>query len=430
MPELAQANRNSGGILQQLSQALIDPSDSEDERWRKKWLLIFCLLMNLAAWVWPAIYWIMGLGFPFPIPVAYLIISALTLLIYWKTKNFALFRAFQFFLFMFVPFIIQWRFGNFINSSGIVLLALLAPMGVMVFQGVKESIPWFVAYLVLTAVSGFFDFYLAEGMVTGVPMRTISVFFVLNFFMLSIIVYLMFLFFVQKKEIFQAELGEKNLLIETERQKSEELLLKILPGHIAARLKGGEKTIADGYEDVTVMFADLVDFTWLAESMPPKHVVKLLDNVFLEFDRLTDEYGLEKIKTIGDAYMVAGGLTDELADYAKAVANMALDMRDLIMQHPALNHQKLKIHIGIATGPAVAGVIKTEKRLIYDLWGPTVNLASRITSGAVAGTIQVDETTYRRLNGRFSFEQPHVIELKGKGKVTVYQLSGNITTRG
>ena len=244
MPDLAQVNSNSGGILERLSQAFISPSDSEDEKWRKKWLLIFCLLMNLAAWVWPAIYWVMGLGFPFPIPVAYLIISALTLLIYWKTKNFALFRAFQFFLFMFVPFIIQWRFGNFINSSGIVLLALLAPMGVMVFQGVKESIPWFVAYLVLTAVSGFFDFYLAEGTVTGVPMRTISVFFVLNFFMLSIIVYLMILFFVKKKEMFQTELGEKNLLIESERQKSEQLLLKILPEHIAARLKGGEKTIA------------------------------------------------------------------------------------------------------------------------------------------------------------------------------------------
>ncbi len=424
MPNLAQANRNSGGILERLSQSFIDPSDSEDEQWRKKWLLIFCLLMNLAAWIWPGIYWAMGLHFPFWIPVAYLIFTVLTLLIYWKTKQFALFRSFHIFVLLFVPFIIQWKVGTFINSSGIVLLALLAPMGVMVFQGVRESIPWFVAYLVLTAVSGFFDFYLAEGAVTGIPMKTISVFFVLNFFMLSIIVYLLILFFVQKKDIFQTQLGEKNLLIESERQKSEELLRKILPEHIAERLKGGERTIADGYEDVTVMFADLVNFTWLAESMPPKHVVRLLDNVFLEFDRLTDEYGLEKIKTIGDAYMVAGGLSDERADYAEAVANMALDMCDLIKQHPTLSQQKLEIHIGVATGPAVAGVIKTEKRLIYDLWGPTVNLASRITSGAIAGTIQVDETTYRRLNGRFTFEQPHAIEFKGKGTVTIYQLSG------
>ncbi|MGH8715592.1 MAG: adenylate/guanylate cyclase domain-containing protein [Burkholderiales bacterium] len=426
MPDLAQTKNDSVSILRRLSHSLISPSDSEDVRWRKKWLLIFCLLMNLAAWIWPGIYWAMGLRFPFWIPVAYLIFTVLTLLIYWKTKKFDLFRSFHIFVLLFVPFIIQWKVGTFINSSGIVLLALLAPMGVLVFQGVKESIPWFVAYLVLTAVSGFFDFYLAEGVVTGIPMKTISVFFVLNFFMLSIIVYLLILFFVRKKDMFQAELGEKNLLIESERQKSEELLLKILPEHIASRLKGGEKTIARGYEDVTVMFADLVDFTWLAERMPPRHVVKLLGDVFLEFDRLTDKYGLEKIKTIGDAYMVAGGLSEdeELVEYAEAVAHMALDMLDLIKQHPVLSHQKLEIHVGIATGPAVAGVINTEKRLIYDLWGPTVNLASRITSGAVAGTIQVDETTYRRLNGRFSFEQPHTIELKGKGKVTVYQLAG------
>ena len=427
MPDLAQANSNSGGILERLNQSFISPSDSEDEKWRKKWLLIFCLLMNLVAWIWPAIYWARGLRFPYPIPVAYLIISILTLLIYWKTKNFALFRTFQFLLFLFVPFIVQWGPDmNFIRSSGIVLLALLAPMGVMVFQGVKESIPWFVAYLVLTAVSGVFDFFLAEGAMTGLSVSTISMFFVMNFFVLSIIVYLLIFYFVRKKEMFQIELGEKNRLIESERQKSEELLLKILPEHIAKRLKGGEKTIARGCEDVTVMFADLVDFTWLTERMPPKHVVKLLGNVFLEFDRLTDVYGLEKIKTIGDAYMVAGGLSEseELVDYAEAVARMALDMIDLISQHPALSNQKLEIHIGIATGPAVAGVINTEKRLVYDLWGPTVNLASRITSGAVAGTIRVDETTYRRLNGRFSFEQPHTIELKGKGIVTVYQLAG------
>ena len=424
MPDLAQVTTYSGGFLERLSRLFGSPSDSEDEKWRRKWLLIFCLLMNLAAWIWPTIYWAMGLRFPFPIPIAYLIFSALTLLIYWKTQNFALFRSFQFGLFMFVPFVIQWLMGNFINSSGIVLLALLAPMGVMVFQGVKESIPWFVAYLILTGVSGLFDFFLAEGMVTGIPMKTISVFFVLNFFMLSIIVYLMILFFVQKKETFQVELNEKNLLIDSERKKSEELLLKILPEHIALRLKGGEKTIADGYEDVTVMFADLVDFTWLAERLSPRHVVRLLDDIFLEFDRLTDKFGLEKIKTIGDAYMVAGGLSEERVDYAEAVANMALNMREVVRERPALNDQKLQIHIGIATGPAVAGVIKTEKRLLYDLWGPTVNLASRITSGAVAGTIQVDETTYRRLNSRFSFEQPHAIEFKGKGRVTIYQLSG------
>ena len=423
MPDLAKANSNSGGILGRLTQSVISSSDSEDERLRKTLLLFVCGLMNLAAGFWLMIYWSMGMRLPTTIPLGYQIVSALTLIIYLKTKNFAFFRFTQISMLLFVPFIIQWSIGNFISSSGIVLLALLAPVGAMVFQGVKESIPWFVAYVVFTVVSGFFDYFLAEGMVTGVPMKVIPVFFVLNFTILSTIVYLLIRFFVLKKEMFQIELGEKNRLLQVEQDKSDRLLLNILPEHIAQRLKQDEKNIADGLGDVTVMFADLVDFTKLAERMPPRQMLDLLNNVFSNFDWLTEKYRLEKIKTIGDAYMVAGGLGEERVDYVEAVANMALDIRDLIKQHPALSHQKLDIHIGIATGPVVAGVIGT-KRFIYDLWGDTVNLASRITSGAVPGTIQVDETTYRRLNGRFLFEQPQAIVLKGKGKVTVYQLSG------
>lgn len=423
MPNQAQANSNSGSILGRLSQSVISPSDSEDERLRKTLLLFVCGLMNVAAGIWLLIYWVMGMRLSTTIPLGYQIVSALTLLIYLKTKNFAFFRFTQISLLLFVPFIIQWSIGNFISSSGIVLLALLAPVGAMVFQGVKESIPWFVAYVLFTAVSGFFDYFLAEGTVTGVPMKVIPVFFVLNFTILSSIVYLLIRFFVQKKEMFQVELGEKNRLLQVEQDKSERLLLNILPQHIAQRLKQDETNIADGLGDVTVMFADLVDFTKLAERLPPRQMLDLLNNVFSNFDLLTEKYRLEKIKTIGDAYMVAGGLSEERVDYVEAIANMALDIRDVIRQHPALSHQKLDIHIGIATGPVVAGVIGT-KRFIYDLWGDTVNLASRITSGAVPGTIQVDETTYRRLNGRFLFEQPQILELKGKGKVTVYQLSG------
>ena len=423
MPDEARATSNSSAFLGRLSESLISPSDSEDERLRKTLLLFTCGLMNVAAGVWLLIYWVMGMRLSTTIPLGYQIVSALTLVIYLKTKNFAFFRFTQISLLLFVPFIIQWSIGNFISSSGIVLLALLAPVGAMVFQGVKESIPWFVAYVVFTVVSGFFDYFLAEGAVTGVPMKVIPVFFVLNFTILSSIVYLLIRFFVQKKEMFQIELGEKNRLLQVEQDKSERLLLNILPQHIAQRLKQDEKTIADGLGDVTVMFADLVDFTKLAERMPPRQMLDLLNNVFSNFDWLTEKYRLEKIKTIGDAYMVAGGLSEERVDYVEAIANMALDIRDVIRQHPALSHQKLDIHIGIATGPVVAGVIGT-KRFIYDLWGDTVNLASRITSGAVPGTIQVDETTYRRLNGRFLFEQPQILLLKGKGKVTVYQLSG------
>ena len=423
MPDLAKANSNSGGILGRLTQSVISSSDSEDERLRKTLLLFVCGLMNLAAGFWLMIYWSMGMRLPTTIPLGYQLVSALTLIIYLKTKNFAFFRFTQISLLLFVPFVIQWSIGNFISSSGIVLLALLAPVGAMVFQGVRESIPWFVAYVVLTAVSGVFDYYLAAGVVSGVPMKIIPVFFVLNFTILSTIVYLLIRFFVLKKDMFQTELGEKNKLLQVEQDKSERLLLNILPKHVAERLKRDEKVIADGLADITVMFADIVDFTRLAERMLPRHMVDLLNKVFSNFDWLTDKYGLEKIKTIGDAYMVAGGLGDNKTDYVEAMANMALEIREMVQRHPAFSRQNLGIHIGIATGPVVAGVIGS-KRFIYDMWGDTVNVASRITSEAVSGTIQVDENTYRRLRDRFSFDAPQTIELKGKGMTTIYQLAG------
>ncbi|HSS46162.1 MAG TPA: hypothetical protein VLL03_01950, partial [Burkholderiales bacterium] len=216
MPDLAQANSNSAGILGRLTQSVISPSDSEDERLRKTLLLFVCGLMNLAAGFWLMIYWSMGMRLPTTIPLGYQLVSALTLIIYLKTKNFAFFRFTQIGLLLFVPFVIQWSIGNFISSSGIVLLALLAPVGAMVFQGVRESIPWFVAYVVLTAVSGVFDYYLAAGVVSGVPMRIIPVFFVLNFTILSTIVYLLIRFFILKKDMFQTELGEKNRLLQVE----------------------------------------------------------------------------------------------------------------------------------------------------------------------------------------------------------------------
>ena len=423
MPELAQADTKSGGILERLRESVISPSDSEDERLRKTLLLFTCGLMNVAAAFWLLIYWIMGMRLPTNIPLGYQVVSALTLLVYLKTKNFAFFRFIQISMLLFVPFVIQWSIGNFISSSGVVLLALLAPVGAMVLQGVRESIPWFVAYVVLTAVSGVFDYYLAQGVVSGVPMKIIPVFFVLNFTVLSTIVYLLIRYFVLKKDTFQTELGEKNKLLQIEQDKSERLLLNILPKHIAERLKREEKVIADGLADVTVMFADIVDFTRLAERMLPRHMVDLLNKVFSNFDWLTDKYGLEKIKTIGDAYMAAGGLGENKTDYVDAIANMALEVCEIVKREPAFNRQNLGIHIGIATGPVVAGVIGS-KRFIYDMWGDTVNVANRITSEAAPDTIQVDENTYRRLRDRFSFNAPQSIELKGKGMTTIYQLTG------
>src|SRR5215217_897030 len=194
--------------------------------------------------------------------------------------------------------------------------------------------------------------------------------------------------------------------LDVERQRSERLLLNILPASIAARLKQSQGVIADGFPDVTVLFADIVNIT-------PEAVVQLLDELFSGFDQLAQRHGLEKIKTIGDAYMVVGGLPDPRPDHAVAVANMALAMREEVAGRFDPSGRPLAVRIGIDTGPVVAGVIGTSK-FSYDLWGDTVNTASRMESHGLAGCIQVTARTYERLKHRYRFERRGPIHVKGK----------------
>ena len=195
------------------------------------------------------------------------------------------------------------------------------------------------------------------------------------------------------------------------------------PAHITKRLKQESTTIADGHADITVVFADIINFTCLTEEMSPQQMVVLLNKVFSSFDSLVEKYNLEKIKTIGDAYMAAGGLINVHSDYVSAMADMTLEMTELITEKSEFKKYNLGLHIGISTGPLVGGVIGT-KRLVYDLWGDTVNIASRLSAYGVSGKIQVDTTTYNRLRNHYQFDGPHKVMVKGKGEITMYLLEG------
>jgi class 3 adenylate cyclase len=206
-----------------------------------------------------------------------------------------------------------------------------------------------------------------------------------------------------------------------EQERSERLLLNVLPAPIAARLKQREEVIADRFADVTVLFADLVDFTPRAERIAPEQVVAVLNELFSVFDQLAQRHGLEKIKTIGDAYMVAAGLPEPRPDHAQAVADMALAIRDEVARRSDPSGQPLQVRIGIDTGPVVAGVLGTSK-FSYDLWGDTVNTASRMESYGVAGCIQVTARTYQRLKDGYRFQRRGPIQVKGKGELVTYLL--------
>jgi class 3 adenylate cyclase len=216
-------------------------------------------------------------------------------------------------------------------------------------------------------------------------------------------------------------LDREHRLLLAERERSERLLLNVLPAPIAARLKQGEAVIADGFAEVTVLFADLVDFTRRSQDADPERVVQVLDELFSALDRLAERHGLEKIKTVGDAYMVVGGLPEARPDHAEAVAEMALAVREEVPRHRDPGGRPLAVRIGIDTGPVVAGVIGRRK-FSYDLWGDTVNTASRMESGGVPGCIQVTERTYRRLRGRYRFERRGPVQVKGKGELVTWFL--------
>lgn len=399
--------------------------DAQEDKLRRELLIFASAFMNLAVVLWLSIYWVMGLQFSANIPFGYQLISVASLIHYFKTKNFEVFSFAQLSLFLFIPFIMQWSIGSSVTASGAMLWALLAPIGALVVLGWRNSVPWFIAYMAMTVISGFFDYYISLGSDSGVPMKTIGFFFALNFAVLSSIIYFLVRYFVLEMDKIKIQLDQQHQLLAEEQKKSERVLLNVLPSSIAQRLKDHQGLIADGHADVTVMFADMVNFTQLTESLSPEQMVTLLNGIFSGFDELSEKYGVEKIKTIGDAYMVVGGLNRDKADYTCNIADLALEMRDFVSNHPGFGRFKLGIHVGIATGPVVAGVIGT-KRFIYDLWGDTVNIASRLTDEAVPDVIQVDKTTYNRIRHNYAFEPPATIYVKGKGEMVMYRLTARL----
>ncbi|MGJ3252574.1 MAG: PAS domain S-box protein [Elainellaceae cyanobacterium] len=222
------------------------------------------------------------------------------------------------------------------------------------------------------------------------------------------------------------ERKQTEIALQAEQEKSERLLLNILPMAIAEQLKQQPSSIADRFDDVTILFADIVDFTSLSVRVQPTELVNLLNDIFSSFDQLADHHQLEKIKTIGDAYMVVGGLPTSRPDHAVAIAEMALDMQDKIIRFKRDNGEPFQLRIGIHAGPVVAGVIGI-KKFIYDLWGDTVNVASRMESQGMGGKIQVTQDFCDKLSADYQFETRGLINVKGRGEMMTYWLTGRET---
>jgi guanylate cyclase len=395
-------------VVQRLANIGADPADSEDVRVQKGTLVLASSTVTVLAIFYVATYLSLGLLLAAAIPLGYQLVTIATLAIFARTRDFRLLRASQLLLMLILPFLLQWILGGYAASSAVSLWATVAVFGAMFFYSAERAVPWFLGFLVLTAVSGLLDPRLSQAP-ADIPESIQTIFFVLNVGGVTVTAFFLLQYAVRARD--------------AEHARSESLLLNVLPRSIAQRLKREPGVIAERFEDVTVLFADVVDFTPFAEQAGPVRVVGVLDEVFTVFDELTQRHGLEKIKTIGDAYMVVGGVPELRPDHAEAVAALALEMHEELARACLRAGVNLDIRVGIDSGPVVAGVIGRHK-FIYDLWGDTVNTASRMESSGVPGRIQVTERTYARLKDLYHFEDRGEVDVKGKGRLRTYLLVG------
>jgi adenylate cyclase len=390
------------------------PGDTPDERLVKATLVLKVALEASMSTVWVVLYAVLGLPLSAAIPLVYEVVVLGSLVHFARTKRLALFRNAELVTALLLPFLLQWSLGGFIASSAVCVWAFTSPLGALVFLGPARAVPWFTGFVGLIVVSAFLDPHLTS-QASEIPDVIRLAFFALNILGVSGSTYAVLQYFTRERDQAMASLA-------LEREKSERLLLNVLPEAIAGRLKETRGIIADRFPDVTVLFADIVGFTPLAGTMEPESVVELLNDLFTRFDALAEQYGLEKIKTIGDAYMVAGGLPRPSTDHPKRVVEMAVALRGVVKEVSAETGHQLAVRIGIDTGPVVAGVIGQAK-FSYDLWGDTVNMASRMESHGVPGSIQVTERTYERLRDRGAFTGRGTIPVKGKGDMRTYLLT-------
>jgi adenylate cyclase len=380
-----------------------DPNDDDDIRLQKSLLVVCAFPFMFAGLAWGIMYFLFHEPLAGAIPFSYGIFSFLSILYFARTRQYAFFRFSQLLLILLLPFLLMVALGGFINGSAVILWALICPLGALLFDEARYALSWFLAFMLLVVLSGFLQPYVR--LINHLPSTLVIFFFVMNLFGVSSIVFIMVSYFVRQKNMFQ--------------QRSEALLLNILPKEIAAILKNESRTIADQYDEASVLFADMVGFTPLSAKLPPVEMVELLNEIFSFFDSLLDKYGVEKIRTIGDSYMVASGVPRGRSDHAQALTYMALEMRDYISNHTFRDGQRVSFRIGINSGSMIAGVIGRRK-FVYDVWGDAVNVASRMESHGLGGAVQITQATYELIEDEFICEPRGKVNVKGKGEMEVW----------
>jgi adenylate cyclase len=361
------------------------------------------------AVVWGCLYWAVGEHEVALTPWAYATGSAISLAVFARTGRFGFLRTAQLLLILVVPAVGMVMIGGLDESSWVILWSLLAPLGAVAFDRPERAWPWFAAFVAVTVLAvALSDVVRPNG--ADLPDAFVLALDVLNIVIVSFVAMLLLVTFARGRETAQARV--------------EALLLNVLPADIAQRLQSDPNSIADHFDDASILFADVVDFTPLSSRLDAREVVELLDRLFTSFDALVDRYDVEKIKTIGDCYMAAAGVPRKRPDHAQALAALAFEMLECAKTClPEDSEHDLRLRIGISSGPVVAGVIG-RRRFLYDLWGDTVNMASRMESHGTPDAIQITRPTSELLRDDFVVEPLGLVDVKGKGAVETWRLVG------
>jgi guanylate cyclase len=361
-----------------------------------------------AGLLWAVAYALLGRPLSAAVPGAFAVAAALVGWRLLQTRELGRLRELVLLLILLLPAVLQASLGGYVKGSAVIMWSFFAPLSALVFFGPRAGWAWLGGFIAVTAVSAVVDAPLARS-ISPVPYGAQTALFVFNLCGVAAIVTLVLAYFrIQRDEAMQ---------------RSERLLLNVLPPEIAERLKRQEYPIADRFDDVSVLFADMVGFTERSAAEAPDVTVAVLNEFLSTFDALAQQHGLRPIRTTGDSYLVVGGLPVPRPDHAQAVANMALDMLDGVNRLNQEHGWAIGFRIGVNSGPAMAAVVGRH-RFTYDIWSDTVNTASRMESSGVPGRIQVTEETHSRLSLTHRFECRGQIDIKGKGPMTTYFLIG------
>jgi adenylate cyclase len=400
-------------VLARLAAVGADPRDDEQTRQRKMLLVLTSVLILPIAVVWGSLYLIFGSPVGY-VPLAYALVLLGAIIAFARTRNFALLLRVSLVDILLAPTLSMVPLGGFLPSGGVGLWGILAPVGALVFSGPRAGLRWYVAYLAVFMTSGVAGQIV--GPVSALPEWFTSTMLGLNVALGGSIVFILIATFLRQRDRAMDALGR-------EQERSERLLLNVLPREIAPRLKAGESPIADAYEAATVLYADIVGSTMLAERLDAKQLVALLNEIFSRLDLLAERHGVEKIRTIGDNYMCVAGVPRRRADHAQVMARMALGIRAYLDELRAAGEDRIDLRIGMNSGPCVGGVIGLRK-FAFDIWGDSVNTASRMESHSVPGRIHLSDATYELIRDEFSCEPRGTIEVKGKGPMRTWFLVG------